>query len=107
MKRNWDTIRIILEKVEAGELPVYLEKETYLDSGMSEDDVLGHIEIMLDAGILQNGKITRGWAGSKFMARDGRQAVDRAESAEVRFIHDEFQLRISERWRVREREATQ
>ena len=41
------------------------------------------------------------------MARDGRQAVDRAESAEVRLIHDEFQLRISERWRVREREATQ
>ena len=60
MKRNWDTIRIILEKVEAGELPVYLEKEKYLASGMSEDDVLGHIEIMLDAGILQNGKITRG-----------------------------------------------
>ena len=63
MKRNWDTIRIILEKVEAGELPVYLEKEKYLDFGMSADDVLGHIEIMLDAGILQNGKITRGWAG--------------------------------------------
>lgn len=43
MKRNWDTIRIILEKVEAGELPVYLEKEKYLDSGMSEDDVLVYL----------------------------------------------------------------
>lgn len=54
MKRNWDTIRIILEKVEAVELLVYLEKEKYLDSGMSEEDVLGHIEIMLDAGILHS-----------------------------------------------------
>ena len=63
MKRNWETMRIILEKVEAVELLVYLEKEKYLDSGMSEEDVLGHIEIMLDAGILQNGKIPRGWAG--------------------------------------------
>ena len=75
MKRNWDTIRIILEKVEAGELPVYLEKEKYLDSGMSEDDVLGHIEIMLDAGILQNGKITRGWAGINFDAKFARYGI--------------------------------
>lgn len=42
MKRNWDMIRIILAQVEAGELLVYLEKDRYLDSGMSEDDVLGN-----------------------------------------------------------------
>ena len=74
MKRYWDTSRIILEKVEAVELLVYLEKEKYLDSGMSEEDVLGHIEIMLDAGILQNGKITRGWAG-KFSQYDVQGVV--------------------------------
>lgn len=108
MKRNWDTIRIILAQVEAGELLVYLEKDRYLDSGMSEDDVLGHLEIMLDAGILQNGRITRGWAGKfsqydvqdVFISMAGHDLLDalRDQNVWVRIRNKARQAAVSLSW---------
>ena len=63
MKRDWDLVRDILEKVEDGSLQTYLSKENFIDKGITEEDIFGHIEIMLDAGILKNGIVSRGWGG--------------------------------------------
>lgn len=63
MKRDWDLVREILEKVEDGSLQTYLSKENFIDKGITEEDIFGHIEIMLDAGILKNGIVSRGWGG--------------------------------------------
>lgn len=63
MKRDWDLVREILERVEDGTLPAYLAKEDFIAKGITKEDLFGHIEIMLDAGILKNGIVSRGWGG--------------------------------------------
>lgn len=54
MKRNWDTIEIILTHVEIGDLQSFATQQRYLQSRITENDFLGHIEILQDAGILRN-----------------------------------------------------
>lgn len=51
MKRDWDLVREILEKVEDGTLQTYLAEENFIDKGIAEEDIFGHIEIMLDASL--------------------------------------------------------
>ena len=64
MKRNWNVVRKILELVEEGKLKDYIEEKRYRDefSINSPDDgapneLLGHFEILVDAGILKHCEI--------------------------------------------------
>ena len=45
MKRDWDLVRDILEKVEDGSLQTYLSKENFIDKGIAEEDLLGYFKI--------------------------------------------------------------
>nr|DAH64543.1 MAG TPA: YjcQ protein [Caudoviricetes sp.] len=60
MKRDWKIIRAILEHIEAEDLREYAEKYSYVkDLNINEDDFLGHIEILADAGIIRNAEVVR------------------------------------------------
>jgi hypothetical protein len=61
MKRDWKTIRVILEQVENGSLKQYYENSKYEDDPdvRNEDTFLGHIEILVDAGILKHCSVKR------------------------------------------------
>lgn len=61
MKRDWKTIRVILEQVENGSLKQYYENRKYEDDPdvRNEDTFLGHIEILVDAGILKHCSVKR------------------------------------------------
>lgn len=65
MKRNWKVVRIILEQVEKETLADFIRTKQYLsDAETADADVLlGHVEIMIDAGILKNCRVTRGSSG--------------------------------------------
>lgn len=59
MKRDWSLIEVILVKVEGEHLLSWVTNEEYTKHSIKEDDLLGHIEILLDAGILRNGVVKR------------------------------------------------
>ena len=64
MKRNWDVVQNILEHIEAGDINTYFQNEGYLnDLGIDEDVFLGHVEIMLDAGIIKHCTVSRASTG--------------------------------------------
>ncbi|MCM1223723.1 MAG: DUF2513 domain-containing protein [Lachnospiraceae bacterium] len=63
MKRDWNLIETILTKVEKGHLLSWVGNEEYKKHSVVEDDLLGHIEILLDAGLLKNGIVKRGGDG--------------------------------------------
>lgn len=64
MKRKWDLIRAILGEIEANSLRDYIVTKRYLQDAENQDEVLGHLEILLDAGILQHAIIERRPDGS-------------------------------------------
>lgn len=59
MKRDWDLIKDILEQVEANTLSDYIRQNKYLDAVENPDDFLGHIEILIEAGIIKNCRVER------------------------------------------------
>lgn len=64
MKREWSVIRAILEQVEHGTFRDYIKeggfKELSLDAGTCTREILlGHLEILADAGVLKNCRIFR------------------------------------------------
>ena len=73
MKRNWNVIRIILERVEDESLGSFIRtKEFMRDAETSDPNVLlGHVEILIEAGVLRNCRVTRGGDG-KFESWDLR-----------------------------------
>lgn len=73
MKRDWDLIKDILEQVEANTLSDYIRQNKYLDSVENPDDFLGHIEILIEAGIIKNCRVERSDSG-KFEYWDFRGA---------------------------------
>ena len=74
MKRNWNIIKSVLEHVENGDIVTFYEGEKYLtELCIDEDEFLGHIEILLDAGIIKGGEIRRDAVG-KFLSVDMRGA---------------------------------
>lgn len=64
MKRDWGTIRKILEHVEAGDLFRYIKDEEFIADQISEDDLDGHLEILAEAGIIQNCTVRRSMSGA-------------------------------------------
>lgn len=60
MKRDWNVVRAILERVEDGSLKDYGKRGLYRDElKITQDDFVGHLEILADAGILKNVTVTR------------------------------------------------
>lgn len=59
MKRNWDTVEVILTHAELGDLQSYATQKRYLQSKITEADFIGHVEILQDAGILRNCSVSR------------------------------------------------
>lgn len=72
MKRNWDTIRLILEKVEDETLEKYINSDDYVLEGVSENDMACHVEMLIDAGIIRNADATRDITGEivRFRVKD-------------------------------------
>ena len=64
MIRDWDTIKVILERIEKGDFQSYVDREGYLtDDHIDESDFFGHIEILSDAGIIKRCTINRNVKG--------------------------------------------
>lgn len=65
MKRDWYVVRVILEEVEAGTLQTFIRSKEYEKDAATADPsvILGHIEILIDAGILKNCHVNRGSNG--------------------------------------------
>lgn len=63
MKRDWELVKSVLEHIEKGDFVQYIEEGNYIADGIDEKDYFGHIEILLDAGIIKNGSITRNARG--------------------------------------------
>lgn len=67
MVRDWDIVRLILEKIEKNQITNFIESGDVNTNSLlvhDENAFLGHVEILLDAGIIKNCTVTRG--------RDGR-----------------------------------
>lgn len=65
MKRNWKVVRILLEQVESETLADFIRSKKYLEDAETADSdiLLGHVEIMIEAGILKNCRVSRGSSG--------------------------------------------
>ncbi len=67
MIRNWDVVRLILEKIEKNQIANFIESGEVNTHPLLSKDVdvfLGHVEILLDAGIIRNCIVNRGRDGS-------------------------------------------
>lgn len=109
MKRRWEIIKDILEHIEAGDLFETLQDERHLKNlDISEDDYVGHIEIMEDAGIIRNCKIDRNMNGEitrysvlgVFITMQGHDLLDamRDKSLWSQIKKKSFQTGISLSW---------
>lgn len=64
MKRDWKIVRKILERIESEDLKSYLEEDRYgPELHTTEDIFIGHIEILIDAGIIRNAEVRRTASG--------------------------------------------
>ena len=66
MIRNWEVIRLILEQIEGGTLYEFITSgkadKHHLLRGQ-DAILLGHVELLIDAGILKHCSVTRNSAG--------------------------------------------
>lgn len=88
MKRQWHVIQNILEHVEAGNLKAFLESNQYWEYlasvNLTDDDYVGHIEILTDAEIIKNCKVRRNMNGEiihldlngSFISMQGHDLLD-------------------------------
>ena len=104
MKRNWNVVRKILELVEEGKLKDYIEEKRYRDefSINSPDDgapneLLGHFEILVDAGILKHCEIQRDENG-KFVYWDLRGIFITMQGHDLIRCHTNFRHPFNLSW---------
>ncbi len=91
MKRDWHTIEVILTHVEAGDIASYDTQKRYLRDGITEDDFIGHLEILNDAEVLRGCSIQRGVDGRycfcnashAFISMQGHDLLDAIRSDTV------------------------
>lgn len=93
MKRNWTVIRVLLEQVEAEHLSDFIRSQEYARDALTADPdiLLGHIEILIDAGILKNCSVNRSPAGgfdswdlrAPFITMAGHDLLDALRDATV------------------------
>lgn len=65
MKRNWNIVREILEQIEGNTLASYVRSGDFLKNPdvESKDDFFGHLEILIDSGIIKHATVERNAAG--------------------------------------------
>lgn len=66
MKRRWEVVRLILEHIESEDLYDYLRSESWKNEkyvSVGEDELLGHIEILEEAGLIRGASIQRSASG--------------------------------------------
>ena len=112
MKRDWKTIKVILEQVESGKLKQYYESEKYENDPdvRNEENFLGHIEILVDAGILKHcivkrdpyGRFVNFNANGVFISMHGHDLLDamRDSSLWERLVIKAKQSGLSLSWEV-------
>lgn len=91
MKRNWNTVEIILLHVEIGDICTFFSNEQYKLSGITQDDFVGHVEILADAGILKNCTVKRDVRGNfafcdmqrAFISMEGHDLLDAIRNKNV------------------------
>ena len=91
MKRNWNTIEIVLTHVEIGDLQSYAIQRRYLQSKITEEEFIGHVEILQDAGIIRNCFVSRDARGDfstfdfhgAFIAMAGHDLLDALRDSSV------------------------
>lgn len=109
MKRNWEIVQDILEHIEAEDLKETIEKEKYLEKfDITEDEYIGHIEIMEDAGIIRNcnvkrdvtGRIVMCFVPGAFITMQGHDLLDamRDKSVWTQIKKKSIQTGISLSW---------
>ena len=109
MKRRWEIVKDILEHIEAGDLYDTVQDERHLQNlSISEDDYVGHIEIMEDAGIIRNCEVDRNMNGEivrysvlgVFITMQGHDLLDamRDKSLWSRIKKKSLQTGISLSW---------
>ena len=85
MKRRWDVIRNILEHIEKEDLYDTLKDDLYsTEVSVTEDEYVGHIEILNKAGIIKNchvdrdinGKIILFSVNGAFITMQGHDLLD-------------------------------
>ena len=65
MKRDWNVVREILEQIEEKQLTSFVKAGQFLNTPGSEsaDDCFGHMEILIDAGIVKHATVQRNASG--------------------------------------------
>ncbi len=109
MKRDWKIIRKILEHVEVEDLKTYLEEDLYgPELHTTEDIFIGHIEILVDAGIIRNAEVRRMASGpislcdvnGVYISMEGHDLLDALRDASVwsRIIAKAKRVGVSISW---------
>lgn len=112
MKRRWYVIQNILEHVEAGDLRQFCNSDkywSYLENiKISDNDYVGHIEILVDAGIIKNCEVRRDMNGEiillnvngPFISMEGHDLLDALRDQNVwdRIRDKAKQLGVSLSW---------
>lgn len=109
MKRDWKIVRAILEHVESEDLKEYAGQYSYVnDLNVNEDDFLGHIEILIDAGIIRNAEVRRTANGNisycnlngVFISMEGHDLLDALRDSTVwsRILEKSKRASVSISW---------
>lgn len=91
MKRDWNIIEAILTHVEAGDIASYNTQRGYQRDGITENDFVGHLEILNDAGILRGCSVQRDVRGQfcfcdvshAFLTMQGHDLLDAIRNQSV------------------------
>ena len=109
MKRDWKIVRAILEHIESEDLKEYAGQYSYVnDLNVNEDDFLGHIEILIDAGIIRNAEVRRTANGNisycnlngVFISMEGHDLLDALRDSTVwsRILEKSKRASVSISW---------
>ncbi len=92
MRRDWKVVRKILEHIESEDLDEYVDKSAYAEElRITEDEFIGHLEILAEAGIIKNATVRRTTAGTIanydihgiFITMSGHDLLDALRDAPV------------------------
>lgn len=93
MKRDWDVVREVLEAVESGDVAGYIRSEEFRTRFPTNPpaDFLGHVEILIDAGIIKNACVKRNPDGEfefwdfrgAFVTMQGHDLLDAMRNKEL------------------------
>lgn len=92
MKRDWNVVENILAHIEGEDIADYVKKELYVvDLEISEKEYFGHIEILIDAGLIKgckvlrspNGRLSSYYFNGAFITMQGHDLLDAMRDKKV------------------------